>query len=74
MNKSKRLRVYQTSYQELCFEQGLQKQKNKTTIHHISRVVLCVTLRLLPSAVSILEKCNKYFSHSQVAVVAYVIQ
>lgn len=69
MNKSKRLRVYQTSYQALCFEQGHQK-----TIHHISCVVLCVTLRLLPSVVSILEKRSKHLHDFQAADVASVIQ
>lgn len=43
MNQHKWLRVYQTSYQTLCFEQR-------------AHTLRCVTLCLLPSVVSILEK------------------
>lgn len=61
---NKKIRIYQTSYQTLCLEQGPQK--------------LCVVLRvpifLFPSVVSNLEKLSKHLSHYQAAVVAALIQ
>lgn len=63
MNKSERIRPYQTSYQKCCFGRGHQ---NPFT----ACCVLCVTFFVLPSVVSNLEKCSKHLNHYQAAVVA----
>lgn len=46
MNKRKRLRLYQTSYQALCFERGHRKKREKlfityTLLCSVSRSVCC---------------------------------
>lgn len=70
MNKSKRIRVYQTSYQTFCFEQGHQKLFTTCCVLcSVSRSFCSHQLFLL-----LLEKHSKHLSHYQAAVVASLIQ